>query len=184
MFGLGKQSRPWLALTFAVALLSASPVAMAEVGREYQVKAAFVFNFAQFVQWPGKAFSSDDAAFVIATVGADPFEGALEKAVAGKTISGHPVIVKHFATSDQIGDCHLLFVPAGEDANLSAVFRRIGERPVLTVGESEAFPRTGGCIRFYIEEGKVRFEINPDAATKANLKISAKLMSLARVFKR
>src|SRR5437867_72634 len=135
MLGLRKQSRPWLALTFAAALLFVSPAAMAEAGREYQVKAAFVFNFAQFVQWPGKAFSSEDASFVIATVGADPFEGALEKAVAGKTVSAHPVIVKHFANGDQIGDCHLLFVPGSEDANLAAILRRIGDKPVLSVGE-------------------------------------------------
>jgi hypothetical protein len=184
MFGFRKQLRPLLALVFGAVLLFVGAAARAEAGREYQVKAAFLFNFAQFVQWPAKAFPSEDAPFVIATVGADPFEGAIEKAVAGKTVASHAVIVKHFSGADQIGDCHLLFVPAGEDANLAAILRRVGEKPVLSVGETDAFPRAGGCIRFYIEDGKVRFEINPEAASKATLKISAKLMSLARIFKR
>jgi hypothetical protein len=149
-----------------------------------QVKAAFLYNFTQFIDWPESAYASADAPFIVAVVGADPFNGELENAMEGKTEGGHAIVVKHFKSADDIGTCHLLFVPGTEDKNLTAIIQKLGSSPVLTVGESDAFPWADGVIRFFLESNKIRFEINPDAAEKAQLKVSSKLLKLARIFKK
>lgn len=172
-------------LVLAVLLnMSDSARADDEDNREYEIKAAFIYNFAQFTVWPDKAFASDDSPFVVAVVGQDPFNHALESACEGKSIAGHPMEVRHIDSLDQIEGCHLLFVPETEDDHLDDIFKVVADRPILTVGESPKFPWAGGTIRFLIEDHKMRFEVNPDAAAKAALRISSKLMSLARIFKR
>jgi len=166
-----------------VPLLALAAGRAGDASLEYQVKAAFIFNFTQFIQWPAAAFAAEDAPFIIATVGDDPSGGAIDQAVAGKKVEKHPVVVKHFADAAHIGECHVLFVPASQDANLPQIMKEVGAKAVLTVGETDAFPKAGGEARFYLDDGKVRFEINPDAAAKAGLKVSAKLLSLARIYK-
>lgn len=151
--------------------------------KEYQVKAAFLYNFGQFVEWPASAFPAKDAPLVIAVLDPDPFDGALDRAVAGKSIAGHPIVVKHVATEADLPPCHVLFVPSDLAGRLKDALARVARDPVLTVGESDAFLRGGGVIRFYLEDGRVRFEIDPDAADRAGLKISSKLLSLARIYK-
>jgi len=155
-----------------------------EPAPEYAVKAAFIYNFTQFITWPADAFTSADAPFIVAIVGNDPFKGAMDRAMEGKSAGGRPITVKHFASADQIGPCHLLFVPAEMDDSLSQIMDKTHNHPVLTVGESDRFSPAGGGMRFYIEDGKVRFEIDPDVIDAARLKVSAKLMKLARIWKR
>lgn len=173
------------ALLVLAVLLNASGIARAdESSREYQVKAAFIYNFAQFTAWPDNAFASADSSFIVAIIGQDPFDHVLDKIMEGKSIAGHPVTVRHVDSPDQIRGCHLLFVPATEDDHLDDIFKVVADRPILTVGESDKFPWSGGTIRFLIEDHKIRFEINSDAAAKATLRISSKLMSLAKIFKK
>jgi hypothetical protein len=149
--------------------------------REYQLKAAFLYNFVQFVSWPDRTFADAKSPIVLATLGAaDPFDGALEAAVAGKTVGGRPLVVKHFATAADVGKCQLLFVPAGGTDQLAAALRNAGPAGVLTVGEADAFLKDGGIIRFYQEDNRLRFEISQAAATKAGIQVSAKLMRLAK----
>jgi hypothetical protein len=183
--------RSFAANLFAVSLVAAGIVlawpadeARAEPSREYAVKAAFIYNFAQFTQWPADAFASADSPFVIGLVGDDPFDGALDKAVAGKNVAGHPMTVKRLRTAAEAAGCGLVFVPASQEARVAEVIAAVADKPVLTVGETGNFPWSGGIIRFVTEDNKVRFEINPDAAEKAHLRISSKLMKLARIFKR
>jgi len=171
-------------LVLAVLLNMPGSARADEDNREYQIKAAFIYNFAQFTTWPDKAFANDDSPFVVAVIGQDPFNQALESACDGKTIAGHPMEVRHIDSPEQIVGCHLLFVPESEDDHLDDIFKVVADRPILTVGESPKFPWAGGTIRFLIEDHKMRFEINPDSAAKAALRISSKLMSLARIFKR
>jgi hypothetical protein len=152
--------------------------------RQSQLKAAFIYNFTQFVEWPPDAFAGDDSPFVVAVVGDDPLQGALEAAMADKTAGARPIIVKHFASVDDLGPCQLLFVPASQDGSLGAILKRIGTSPVLTVGESDAFMPAGGAIRLFLENGKMRFELDPDVCDAARLKVSAKLMKLARIYRR
>jgi hypothetical protein len=152
--------------------------------REYQVKAAMICNFVQFVDWPREAFASDSAPLVIGVVGANPFGNVLEQLTAGKTLAGHPVAVRYFSDSADVHECHVLFVPASEESSLSQILKRVDHLPILSIGETDSFPWHGGIIRFYAEDNKVRFEISPDAADQAHLRISSKLMKLARIFKR
>jgi uncharacterized protein DUF4154 len=152
--------------------------------REYQIKAAFIYNFAQFTEWPDSAFSGSGDPFVVAVIGQNPFGTSLEQIMNGKTIAGRSVVVKYIDTPDQITGCNLLYVAATEDDNLDAIFKVVADKPILTVGDSDKFPWAGGIIRFLIEDNKIRFEISPDSADKAGLRISSKLMSLAKIFKR
>jgi hypothetical protein len=162
----------------------AAPVALAEASKEYAVKAAFIYNFAQFTQWPSDAFQSADSPFVIGVMGDDPFDGALEQAVAGKNVSGHPMVIHHLSSASDVEKCQLVFVPASQDARLADVFKAVDAKPVLSIGETDNFPWAGGTIRFYMEDNKVRFEINPGSADHAHLRISSKLMKLAKIFTR
>lgn len=180
----GRVVRLGSAAVLAVLCVATAMTRGDEPSREYQVKAAFLFNFAEFTQWPDSAFAGSDGPFVVAVIGQNPFGQALEHTMEGKSIAGHPVVVRYIDSSGDVPGCHVLFVPASEDGRLDDIFKQVADRPILTVGESEKFPWAGGIIRFLIEDNKVRFEINPDAAAKASLHISSKLMCLARIFKK
>lgn len=155
--------------------------ACAEASREYQLKAAFLYNFAQFVEWPADIFPDAKSPIVIGVAGDDPFDGALDRAIAGKTVGGRPLAVRHISRAEETKGCHLLYVPAEGEQDLAALIRRIGVSPVLTVGETDRFMAHGGIVRFYLEDNKLRFEINVDAAQRSHLRVSAKLLRLARV---
>jgi preprotein translocase subunit Sec61beta len=172
-------------MAITAALLLGSAAGADEPTQEYRVKAAFIFNFMQFVEWPRGTFGGDNDPFVVAVVGQDPFDGALEQAMAGKTIRTRSIVVRHFASADQIEPCQLLFVPSSQDESLENIMKnKVASLAVLTIGESDAFRVAGGIIRFYSEDNKVRFEIDPQAAEHAHLKISSKLLKLARIFTR
>src|SRR4051812_19579855 len=152
--------------------------------REYEVKAAMVCNFAQFVDWPRDAFESDSADIVIVVAGSNPFGSVLDQVAASKKVGGRSIVVRYAGSADKIAPCHLLFIPASEEANIPTIMAKVANGAVLTLGESDSFPWAGGIIRFYTAEGKVRFEVNVKAAETARLKISSKLLKLARIFDR
>jgi hypothetical protein len=104
--------------------------------------------------------------------------------VADKTVEGHPIVVRYFSSADQIQACHLLFVPASQDGATSAILGKVANMPVLSVGEGDSFLPSGGGIRLFIEDGRMRFELDPDVLEASNLKASAKLMKLARIYKK
>lgn len=164
-------------------MLTLMPAARAdEPSREYQIKAAFIYNFVQFVEWPQNAFASDSSPITIGVVGGNPFGDVLERAVAGKVIGGRSLAVQYFADARDLGPCQVLFVNSSDTGFMHAIHEKLKGKDVLSIGESDQFPWTGGIIRFYDEDNKVRFEINLDAATEAHLKISSKLLRLARIF--
>ncbi len=154
--------------------------AQANPSSEYQVKAAFLFHFAQFVDWPREAFKDAATPLTYCTVGEDPFHGALDASLDGKTIDGRPARVVHFKQAQEIQGCQILFLGTPEKKFISATLANLKASPVLTVGESENFVQQGGMIGFFLEDNKVRFEINLDAAGRAKLKISARLLALAK----
>ena len=172
-----------MGLLAALVLSVVRPCAADGPSREYLVKAAFIYNFTQFITWPKDAYSCADSPFIVGVLGDDPFDGTLEQAMDGKTVDGHPVVVRHFASVDQLGPCQVLFVPQSQEDSMAAVMSRLAATPVLTIGESEDFLPGDGGIRFLLEDGKIHFEINPAATDAARLKISAKLMKLARIYK-
>jgi hypothetical protein len=182
MASLFKRLAPLLAMT---AMLRCATVCRAgEPSQEYKVKAAFIYNFARFIEWPAEVFGGGDAPFVIGVVGADPFNGALEQAVAGKRVGSRTVVVKHFATADDLGPCQILFVATGDEELQTRILQKVQNQHVLTVGESDTFDADGGCLRFVLENSKMRFEINTDATDQAKLKISSKLLKLAKIYQK
>jgi YfiR/HmsC-like len=171
-----------LLLFAAVGLILRGGYVFAEGGAssEYQIKAAFLYHFAQFVDWPPEAFKDDHSPLTYCTVGEDPFRGALEASLNGKTIGTRPLRVLHFRQAAEVQGCQVLFVGALEQKSVPAALASFKEMPVLTVGESEHFAEDGGIIGFCLEDNKVRFEINVGAAQRAKLRISATLLALAK----
>jgi uncharacterized protein DUF4154 len=179
---LGKK-RPGTVLAASVVLLFASvllifsdkAIAQSQVD-EYRLKAAFLFHFAQFVEWPAKGLPNGEFVFCIA--GEDPFQGDLERTVQGKVIGTRPVRVRHLHRPQDGQECQLLFIERNERAR--EFIASVKDISVLTVGESEDFLRQGGIIRFSMEGRKVRFDVNQETAEKAHLNVSARLLLLAR----
>jgi hypothetical protein len=155
--------------------------ALAQIADEYRVKAAFLFNFAKFVEWPPQAFKSSSAPVVIGVLGKNPFGSALVEAVAGKTLGGRAFEVREVADAQQAASCQIVFISSSERKRLGTLFTQIGNSAVLTVGETNNFAVDGGMINFKIVGESVRLQINVEAARKQKLRISAKLLSLAEI---
>jgi hypothetical protein len=141
---------------------------------EYQVKAAFLFNFAKFVAWP----DAPGQPLVIGIVGDDPFGPALDTAVRGKSVNNRPLEVRRLGPGGDVSGCQIVYVGDSERRQLHEVLRRVGNG-ILTVGETPHFLRDGGVIRFLLDGNRVRFQINAGAAEQRGLKIHSQLMSLA-----
>ncbi len=154
-------------------------VAWADAG-EYDVKAAFLYNFAKFVDWPSTAFPEPNSTFRICVLGKDPFGGSLQSAVGGEEIAGHKLTVVRTDSLPKPAGCQILFVSRSERDQLPQVLAAVKDAPVLTVADTQGFLEQGGIINFLIEGSKVRFEINNEAANRAGIKISSKLLQLAR----
>lgn len=177
--------RGWLRLLTACLLLLAPLVARAQpaVSKEYQIKAVFLFNFAQFVEWPETAFPDANAPIRIGVLGDDPFGQALDEVVRGETIKGRPLTVARSRRLSDLSDCHLIFISKSESWRLDDSLEQLATRPVLTVSEVDGFAQRGGIIAFFSDGKKVRFEINPASARRVNLKISSELLSLGKIAK-
>jgi hypothetical protein len=160
-----------------------APSVCAKEFEEYRVKAAFLYNFAKFVEWPAQSFKGPDDPIAICVAGQNPFGHMLEETVKGKTLEGRPFVVRNLPDAKQAGGCHVLFVSSSERKKVGSILESIRTPGVLTVGESEGFAMDGGVINFKLESGKVRLEINPDAAAKAGLSIRSNLLSLAQIVK-
>jgi hypothetical protein len=145
---------------------------------EYRVKAAFLFHFAQLVDWP--AATLPDNSLFLCTLGEDPFQGALEGTVAGKAIGNHIIRVRHLWQPQDMQACQIVFLGKAQSKRIPALVADLHNAPVLTVGETAGFLDAGGMICFLLEENKVRFEINLEAAESANLKIGSRLLLLAQ----
>mgnify|MGYP003575514809 CR=1 FL=1 len=157
-----------------LALVFASTMSAQEGSLEYRVKAAYLFNFTKFVDWPPEALPQG-LPLTICVAGASPFGATLEDTVRGELVAGRPLTTR--VVRDPSG-CHVLFVPEGVSA--APLLNEARMKPILTVGESDTFLRNGGIGNFIMEDGKVRFEISQGAASRAHLRISSRLLRLAR----
>jgi hypothetical protein len=144
-----------------------------------QLKAAFLFNFAKFTEWPATVFTEEISPVVIGILGENPFGEDLEKTLHGKFINKHPLVIKEFRSPQQATNCHVLFISPSEKGRLPEILEQLRGASVLTVGETNQFIQDGGMINFVMEGNKIRFQINNDEAVKAGLKISSRLLSLA-----
>ena len=167
-----------LILAATVATPTNATKADAQGANEYDLKAAIIFNFAKFVEWPPGAFANDSAPIVVGIVGDDPFRGSLD-AVGGKSVNGRVVTVRRLNAGQDLRSCHVLFVSSSEKRHLPQIVTSLDGASVLTVGEMDGFANNGGMIKLKMEENKVRFVINAGLARRARLKISSKLLSLA-----
>jgi YfiR/HmsC-like len=176
---LKNQLEGWL-IVFVVLLSSGLRLsAQTTASPEYQVKAVFLFNFAQFVDWPPKAFADAQSPLIIGVLGDDPFGTYLDETVRGEKANGRPLVVQRYRRVGELKTCHVLFISRSESDHLDQILGSLRGRNILTVGESEDFALRGGMIQFIKEKNKIRMRINLEAVKAANLKISSKLLRVA-----
>ena len=148
---------------------------------EYQIKAVFLFNFAQFVQWPPSAFSGADTPLVIGVLGVNPFGAYLDDTVRGEKVDNRSLVVEHYHAVDEIKACHVLFISRSEATRLEQILASLKDRSVLVVGDGDDFVQRGGTIRLATHQNKIRLIVNVEAAKLANLTISSKLLRSAEL---
>jgi len=173
----------------AAMTLNLAPSADAQTGdasdsSEYLIKAGFIYNFAKFVEWPPTSFPQSDAPIVIGILGTDPFGSVLDRIVADKKIGSRGFVVRRYKWSKDLKDlreCQILFVSSSEKAHTDEILEFVKWLPILTIGETPGFAERGGVIRFTVEDNRVRFEVSVDAAHNANLNISSRLLTLAKI---
>jgi hypothetical protein len=168
-------------LFFFSSLAAFGPSHAQDASKEYQLKAAFLFNFAEFVKWPSNSFTAANAPFCIGILGDDPFGAALEATIRGEAINNHRLTVVRAQRIEDLKDCQLIFICHSEETHVGEILSQIDSKPVLTVSDADGFARNGGDIGFYLSGGKVRFEINPQSAQRCGLKISSQLLSLGKI---
>lgn len=148
---------------------------------EDQIKAAYLFNFAKFVEWSPDTFSGGTSPITFCTLGRGGVSDELENAVRGKSIDGRPIKMRRLQGPEEITGCQLVFLSSGAEKNLPRLLQVAKGHPILLTGEGAGFARAGGMIGFVVENGRVLFEVNLGSAQEAHLKISSKLLALARI---
>ena len=148
------------------------------MNREYYIKAAFLYHFANFVEWPAEAFSPDSETLTVGVIGKSPFGAALGS-IEGKTVKGRQLVIRQFNSVEELQHCHILFVSPSQRQNWPQIVNAVQGWHVLTVSEVDGFAHNGGVINFRTRGNKVRFEINREAAELAGLRISARLLRIA-----
>ena len=169
--------RALVALVLLLALLAPRPLRAEEATPEHRVKAAFVYKFSEYVEWPPAAFAGADSPLVIGVVGSDALARELERFATGRNVGGRPVHVRRIARGDAWDGLHVVFL--GDDARNAAVLQAARGRPVLTITEAAVDAR-GGMINFVLVDAKVRFDVALPEAEASGLRISSRLLSVAR----
>lgn len=160
---------------------SARLMAQTETSQESDAKAAFLYNFCQFVEWPAGTFSHDSCPLVIGVMGNDRISDHLNALVQREKVKGRSLVIKQYRSVDEVDECHVLFISDSEPGSLRRIFKKLGERSILTVGDATEFARSGGMIRLLVSQDKIRLEVNPSAAKSAGLTISSKLLRQAAI---
>ncbi|MGH9144274.1 MAG: YfiR family protein [Vicinamibacterales bacterium] len=164
-------------------VLLAAPAALRAQRKfdEREIKATFLFNFAQFVEWPAASFADPQAPLVIGVLGDDPFNAVLDAVVRGEMIKNRPLVVTRFRRIEDVATCHILFVSPSETPRYTRISETLQGRAILTVGDTDGFAASGGMIRFITENSHVRLRINLGVARAAGLTISSQLLRVAEV---
>jgi hypothetical protein len=174
-----------IAIVIACVLL-ASPSLQAQNPRpaDYEVKAAYLYNFGRFVEWPGKVGAAQGGFFTVCVLGQDPFGPSLDATLAGETIGGKTIIAKRISSAEESGNCQILFLSLTDDSRLNKIVADLDKKAVLTVSDMPQFVKHGGMIQFVLEGKKVRFEVNLTATQHAGLTLSSELLKVATAVKR
>lgn len=165
-------------------LFTASIAASAELPRasEYELKAAFLFNFIKFTDWPADELAKSDDRFIIGVVGKDPFGAALDKIIEGETVHNRAIVARRFSRMDEaVTNSHVLFISSSEDTNLPAILKILDQRSVLTVSDMDNFAQRGGIISLKKENNKIVFDINLETAKRVGITMNAQLLKLAKI---
>jgi hypothetical protein len=178
--GLWLQLAIWLAAGTA-ATVPVDSLAQSQASPEYQLKAVFLFNFAQFVEWPASAFAGPDAPVVIGILGEDPFGSYLDETVRGEKVNDRPLVVRRFRSVEEITTCHILFISGRDKERFRDILDHLRGRSILTVSDGEGFATMGGMVRFVTDKNRIRFRINLEAAKAADLTLSSKLLRAAQI---
>jgi hypothetical protein len=178
--GMANANRAVWVMGVVVLLLNGAG-AQAPTAGEYQVKAAFLYNFAKFVEWPPRSFPDASAPLRICVLGRDPFGEELRNITKERIVNGHKLEVSAVFELQVARTCHILFIASSETAQLKQIFESLRGSDALTVGDSKGFVEQGGMINFVLEKNRVQFEVNRKAAEQGGLKISSKLLSVARL---
>ena len=173
--------RAWGQIAAVLALMAASLQAGADgtLVDGYQLKAVFLFNFAKFVEWPPQAFGDAHDPFTICVAGDNSFGSSLDDEVRGKTVANRPILVRVVSSPEQARKCQILFVSPSERKRERALLDALKGASVLTVGDMDDFTANGGIVQFKTKDARIRIEIDTEAAERANLRISSRLLSLA-----
>ena len=165
----------------AVVMISMSLINVhAQKISEYQVKAAFLFNFSKFLEWPPEALGHPNEPFVIGVLGNDPFGNYLDEIISGEKAMDHPMIVKRFSDITEVDKCHILFINV--PGKTRDVLNTLKGKSILTVSDEEDFNGHGGIIKFYTDHDMIRLQINIVAAKAANLNVSSKLLRISKIY--
>jgi hypothetical protein len=173
----------WLVLAMC-GLLLAGPVQTVRAASEYELKAAFLLNFAQFVQWPADNAASTSGTVILGVLGKDPFGPAIARALGDRTINGRHVTMRHFSSLPEARNCHVLFISSSEEPQLDEILRSLANSSVLTVSDIARFTDSGGAIGLIQDGTRIHFEVNLEAANAAGLKINSDLLALAKAIKK
>jgi hypothetical protein len=176
-----RERRVWPILFAALWLLLPAALLAQPAIREYDLKAAFLYNFAQFVDWPAEAFTAPDSPIIIGVLGEDPFGATLDELVSESPIKGRRIVVRRYERVEDVDICHLLFVNVRNAARLKQAIEALNNRATLTVGDGDAFLEQGGMIQFVTRDNRINLRINLQAATAAGLTLSSKLLRPAQI---
>jgi hypothetical protein len=149
-----------------------------------EVQAVFLFNFAQFVDWPAEAFSDSRAPLVIGILGKDPFGDFLDETVRGETVRGRSFRVDRYRRVEEVRECHILFISRSETKRVDSILAALKDKPILTVSNDDDLERGGGIIRFILDKSKIRLSVDLEAAQAARLTFSSKLLRSAQIVPR
>jgi len=178
--------RPWFISVAVAWVLVAVPFLRAQSLKptDYDVKAAYLYNFGHFVEWPANVASAQNDSFTVCVLGQDPFGPVLDATLAGETIAGKRVAAKRISTPQESGNCQILFLSSAEEARLNKIIEALNKQAVLTVSDMPQFSQRGGMIQFVLEGKRVRFEVNLAAVQHAGLTLSSELLKVATTVRR
>jgi hypothetical protein len=157
--------------------------ALNEAGVEYRAKLALIYNVAKFIEWPSGSYQDPSAPLRICIVGTDPFSRDLEDELRTRMVGGHPVEINTLRLGDTIGAYQIVFIPLAAKGQAESIVKRLERSSTLTIGETEGFAMLGGIINLAVQGNRLHFEVNPSAAKRAGLKISAKVLDIATIIK-
>ena len=174
-------TRVVLVVTVHLIAFGFAPPQKRTANSEHEVKAVFLFNFAQFVEWPSKSLPEPNSPIVIGILGKDPFGVYLEETIKDETVNGHPLVIERYTDPAKIKNCQILFITAGKTTRFDTIIKALKGRDILTVSDGNNFAKQGGMIRFITENNRIRLRINLKAVKASGITISSKLLQLSEI---